>query len=78
LLWSDDEKFKQYGAITIDQEPFYILESFKTFITHYKIINYVIYVDINELLQISNEKFEWHSIAKGNLSTSSYKALQLR
>ena len=77
VLSTNDEYFRQYGKLKIDHDQLFILPSFKSAITHYKITNYVLFANEKELEVISDENFEWCSIIDGNLSTSSIKAIKL-
>lgn len=72
----NEENFKQYPFID-HKDHLTLLPSFKSFITHYKITNYVLHASIQDLNFISTKNYCWQSLYSGNLSTSSYKSINL-
>ena len=76
ILSSDDEKLNQYPKIK-DKDRFFYLDSFKTSITKYKITNYILHSEYDEIYDYldTSTKYEWSSNIKV-LSTSSQKALR--
>jgi A/G-specific adenine glycosylase len=75
IISSEDESLKQYPSIE-NYIEFDLLNSFKTSITKYKIKNYVIHANEDELrkLDVNLNQFEWIG-NYSHLSTASHKAL---
>jgi A/G-specific adenine glycosylase len=77
ILESEDENLIQYKKLP-NCEVLLNLPSFVTGITKYKISNYVLYANLNDLktLGLNESDFVWKS-SQVNLSTASMKALKL-
>jgi adenine-specific DNA glycosylase len=78
-LYSEDDNCNQYPIISASS--FHFLDSFKSFITKYKIINYVLLIDAKDMnkLEIEEDSFEWidYKSKAANLSTASMKSLNI-
>lgn len=76
ILSTNDESLKQYPRL--ENDDLFNLPSFTTGITKYKITNYVLYANAEDLHQLglSSHGYGWKKEAE-NLSTASSKAIKL-
>lgn len=77
-LYCNDSKFNQYPHLNMSE--LYLLDSFKSAITKYKITNYVLNIAKKDLknLEIDMNKYTWVDLKKtdSNLTTTSSKAIE--
>ncbi|MAZ49011.1 MAG: hypothetical protein CME65_10630 [Halobacteriovoraceae bacterium] len=76
-VWGEDTNLRQYPKMKL--ENYDLLPWIKTGITKYKILNFIIEVDLNEfkLLGLKTVDFEWRKSQSIHLSTTSNKCLDL-
>ena len=74
-LWSEDKTFTQYPKLHF--KNYGLLPFLKTGITKYKILNFVLEANMNDikLLDIDPSNFSWMDLGKIHLSTASHKCL---
>ena len=73
VLSSEEENFKQYPHVKYDE--FYLLPSFRTAITKYKIENYVIIMSEKEFKVFKDKPYESLSLEGVNMSTACEKTI---
>ncbi len=74
-LYCEDTDLRQYPVVDFDTSLF-LLPSIKTSITKYKITNYLLHANNNDLAGLLSKGFVWKKLADLNLSTASSKALE--